>query len=258
MKLRDLWPRVSAAVPGDGAEEGLRRYVYDGRPGRGPTGALSRLRAGWLVSMGTSASPPRRRRPGMLVLHGEERLLLDPQNYSARIRYRRPARWYRFLNRSVGVLLTSLGLAPRDAVTLEVRGRRSGKICGTPVLQTPVRGERYLVSLAGDSEWVRNVRAAGGEARIRRGGPTGSVCTKSRSPDGGRSSRRTCDTGQRAAERRPPNRPGCTSGWNRMLLRKCSTRSPAFTRCSRWFPCRVGVRDRPDHGRRRRNVGRDR
>jgi deazaflavin-dependent oxidoreductase (nitroreductase family) len=95
---------------------------------------------------------------------------VNPQDYSRRAVYRPPAAWYRRINSSLGVLLTSLGLAPRDAVTLEVRGRRSGKPRRTPVLRTPYRDEDFLVALAGESEWVRNVRAAAGRAVIRRRG----------------------------------------------------------------------------------------
>lgn len=93
---------------------------------------------------------------------------MNPQDYSGRTAYRPPAAWYRRINNTVGVFLTSLGLAPRDTVTLEVRGRTSGKRRRTPILRTPYRGEEYLVSLAGESEWVRNVRAAAGRAVIRR------------------------------------------------------------------------------------------
>ncbi len=94
--------------------------------------------------------------------------MLPPQNYASPVRYRPPAGWYRRLNRVVGVPLTSLGLAPRDAVTLEVRGRRSGRVRRTPVLVTEHEGARYLVALAGESQWVRNVRAASGQALLRR------------------------------------------------------------------------------------------
>jgi hypothetical protein len=38
-----------------------------------------------------------------------------------------------------------------------------------PILRTRIQGRDYLVALAGESEWVRNVRAARGEAVIRRG-----------------------------------------------------------------------------------------
>jgi deazaflavin-dependent oxidoreductase (nitroreductase family) len=94
---------------------------------------------------------------------------MNPQDYSRRSAYRPPAAWYRRLN-WLGALLASFGLAPREAVTLEVRGRRSGKLRRTPVLRTPHRGQDYLVALAGESHWVRNVRAAAGQAVIRRRG----------------------------------------------------------------------------------------
>ncbi|MEV1145417.1 nitroreductase/quinone reductase family protein [Micromonospora sp. NPDC049799] len=93
---------------------------------------------------------------------------MHPQDYSRRIAYRPPAAWYRRISNRLGVVLTSLGLAPRDAVTLTVRGRRSGKPRRVPVLKTPYQGDDYLVALAGESEWVRNLRAAQGRAVIRR------------------------------------------------------------------------------------------
>ena len=49
--------------------------------------------------------------------------------------------------------------------TLEVKGRKSGRTVWLPVVLTVVDGERYLVSMLGESgQWVRNVRAAGGRA----------------------------------------------------------------------------------------------
>ncbi len=96
-------------------------------------------------------------------------MTVDPQDYSARTDYRRPTAWYRRLNH-VGVLLTWLGFAPRDAVTLEVRGRISGKPRRTPILRTAHLGNDYLVALAGEAQWVRNVRAASGRAVLRRRG----------------------------------------------------------------------------------------
>ena len=60
---------------------------------------------------------------------------MKPQDYSARTVYRPPAGWYRRLN-WLGVLLTSVGLGPRDAVTLQVRGRTSGKLRRVPILRT--------------------------------------------------------------------------------------------------------------------------
>lgn len=115
----------------------------------------------------TEASSVRRRGRGLKAALAR---LFPPQNYAAPVRYRRPAPWYRQLNRLVGVPLTSLGLAPRDAVTLEVRGRRSGRPRRTPVLITEYQGARYLVALAGESHWVRNVRASNGHAVLHRRG----------------------------------------------------------------------------------------
>ena len=95
---------------------------------------------------------------------------LRPQDYSADSRYRAPARLYGRLSRWIGVPATSLGLAPRHAVTLEVAGRRSGRPRRNPVLVTTLDDVEYLVSLAGESEWVRNVRAADGRAVLHRRG----------------------------------------------------------------------------------------
>lgn len=91
---------------------------------------------------------------------------MDPQDYSARTAYRPPAAWYQRFNK-IGVPLIALGLAPHDAVVLEVRGRKSGKTRRTPILRTDHDGADFLVALAGEAQWVRNVRAAGGEAAIR-------------------------------------------------------------------------------------------
>lgn len=91
---------------------------------------------------------------------------MDPQNYAERTQYRPPASWYQRFNK-IGVPLIALGLAPHDAVVLEVRGRKSGRARRTPILRTRHDGDDYLVALAGEAQWVRNVRAAGGEAAIR-------------------------------------------------------------------------------------------
>jgi deazaflavin-dependent oxidoreductase (nitroreductase family) len=73
------------------------------------------------------------------------------------------------MNRFVSQL-ASLGLTPSDTVTLEVKGRRSGVVRSNPVTWVEHEGERYLVSPRGESEWVRNLRAAGGDAVIRHRG----------------------------------------------------------------------------------------
>lgn len=62
------------------------------------------------------------------------------------------------------------GLLPRRWVTLEVPGRRTGRTTRFPLGMANWHGDWYLVPMLGDrSNWVRNVRAAGGLATIRRG-----------------------------------------------------------------------------------------
>ncbi len=96
--------------------------------------------------------------------------LFRPVDYAgSRDRYRPPPALYRRLNRRVGPAVTSLGLSPRDVITLEVPGRRSGVIRRATVVRVVFSGGHYVVSLAGESEWARNVRAAGGRAVIGRG-----------------------------------------------------------------------------------------
>ena len=83
--------------------------------------------------------------------------------------YRRPTKVTQAFNRFVG-WLASRGLTPSDTITLEVKGRRSGMIRSNVVTWVEQDEERYLVSPRGEAEWVRNVRAAGGDAVIRRRG----------------------------------------------------------------------------------------
>jgi deazaflavin-dependent oxidoreductase (nitroreductase family) len=50
---------------------------------------------------------------------------------------------------------------------LAVKGRTSGEWRTTPVNLLELDGRRYLVSPRGDTQWVRNLRAAGsGELRV--------------------------------------------------------------------------------------------
>ena len=64
----------------------------------------------------------------------------------------------------------SLGLFPNYLVTLEVVGRQSGKPISFPLAMTVRNRERYLVSMLGENtNWVRNVRASGGQAKLIHG-----------------------------------------------------------------------------------------
>ena len=81
----------------------------------------------------------------------------------------RPNKFAKIQNR-FWAILHSLGILPDRFVTLEVVGRKSGKMISFPLAMTEMNGERYLVSMLGEeTNWVRNVRAAGGKARLRHG-----------------------------------------------------------------------------------------
>jgi hypothetical protein len=66
--------------------------------------------------------------------------------------------------------LHAWGIAPNYLVTLEVVGRKSGKVIAFPLVMLAGGEERYLVSMLGEqANWVRNLRAAGGKASLRHG-----------------------------------------------------------------------------------------
>jgi hypothetical protein len=147
-------------------------------------------------------------------------------------KYRSPAACYQRLN-WLGVLLTSLGLAPRDAVTLQVRGRTSGKTRRIPILRTRLHGSDYLVALAGESQWVRNLRAAHGSAVIRRR-RTWQVRLQELGPaDGAKSSRHVfAPLADEAAPRPTRNKPATTSASTRRPHPPTSRPSSTTTRSS--------------------------
>jgi hypothetical protein len=81
----------------------------------------------------------------------------------------RPNRVARLLDRG-GAMAYALGVAPNYMVTLEVPGRRTGRIFRLPLVMVVFDGERYLVSMLGeDVNWVRNVKAAGGKVTLLHG-----------------------------------------------------------------------------------------
>jgi deazaflavin-dependent oxidoreductase (nitroreductase family) len=59
-------------------------------------------------------------------------------------------------------LAMRLGISLAGSRILEVRGRKSGEWRRTPVNPLPFEGERYLVAPRGHTQWVRNIRVAGG------------------------------------------------------------------------------------------------
>lgn len=73
-----------------------------------------------------------------------------------------------WIERTAVPWFTSLGLTKRT-VTLEVPGRTSGKPRRVTVAMVQEGNTRFLVSVHGESNWVRNIRAADGRASIHSG-----------------------------------------------------------------------------------------
>jgi hypothetical protein len=75
----------------------------------------------------------------------------------------------RILDRCTAAL-SARGIGPDYLITLEVPGRRSGRVVRLPLVVAFVEGERYLVSMLGEeSNWVANVKAVGGNVTLRHG-----------------------------------------------------------------------------------------
>src|SRR5215831_5582337 len=67
----------------------------------------------------------------------------------------RPNKFARLQNRASAAAFGA-GIWPRRVAALDVRGRTSGRIITLPVVITEHTGDRYLVSMLGEVNWVRN------------------------------------------------------------------------------------------------------
>ncbi len=74
------------------------------------------------------------------------------------------------VNNAVMSSLLRLGVQLGGFALLTVRGRKSGKPIMTPVAIFAHDGNSYLIAAYGLVNWVRNLRAAQGEATLTRGG----------------------------------------------------------------------------------------
>src|SRR6516162_4635627 len=76
------------------------------------------------------------------------------------VRYDEPNRTARAANALIG-RMAELGIGIAGTRALRVRGRKTGKSRGVVVNVLRVDGVDYVVSPRGNTQWVRNVRAAG-------------------------------------------------------------------------------------------------
>ena len=99
----------------------------------------------------------------------------------------KPPGWFtkHVFNRIVAAM-TRLGISVWGSRVLRVRGRTSGEWRATPVNLLTFEGRRYLVAPRGETQWVKNIRkAGGGELQLgRRREPFGVVeLTDAEKPD---------------------------------------------------------------------------
>jgi deazaflavin-dependent oxidoreductase (nitroreductase family) len=87
----------------------------------------------------------------------------------AEAHYVEPGWFTRNVFNGIVALLTRLGLSVWGSRELRVRGRKSGEWRSTPVNLLTHEGRRYLVAPRGETQWVRNLRAADGAGELRLG-----------------------------------------------------------------------------------------
>ena len=77
--------------------------------------------------------------------------------------YRKPGWFTQHVFNNAVVALTRAGVSVWGSRILEVPGRSSGETRRVPVNLVSLDAKQYLVSARGTGQWVRNVRAAGGQ-----------------------------------------------------------------------------------------------
>jgi deazaflavin-dependent oxidoreductase (nitroreductase family) len=89
-------------------------------------------------------------------------------SFSGPERYIAPRNQLDVLSGKAVAWLTRHGISLLGSRVLSVPGRTTGRIQQVPVNLLHLDGDRYLVAVRGNTQWVRNVRAAGG-AQLRVG-----------------------------------------------------------------------------------------
>ncbi len=83
-------------------------------------------------------------------------------NATETTRYLRPGWFTRNVFNRLMARAAKMGLSVRGSRVLHVRGRTTGEWRTVPVNPITVEGQLYLVAPRGVTDWVRNIRAAGG------------------------------------------------------------------------------------------------
>jgi deazaflavin-dependent oxidoreductase (nitroreductase family) len=77
------------------------------------------------------------------------------------VHYQAPGWFTRNVFNGLVAGLTRLGISVWGSRVLEIRGRKTGEPRRNPVNLLTYEGRRYLVAPRGQTQWVRNLRAAG-------------------------------------------------------------------------------------------------
>jgi len=93
----------------------------------------------------------------------------EPVTPDQAVRYLEPGWFTRNVFNRIVRRLTRMGVSIRGSRELRVRGRSTGEWRSTPVNLLTVADQQYLVAPRGITQWVRNLRVAGGgELRLGR------------------------------------------------------------------------------------------
>lgn len=76
--------------------------------------------------------------------------------------YKKPGWFTQYVFNPIVAGLTRLGISVLGSRVLRVRGRTSGEWRSVPVNLLTFEGGRYLVAPRGETQWVKNIRKAGG------------------------------------------------------------------------------------------------
>ena len=76
--------------------------------------------------------------------------------------YQKPGWFTKHVFNRIVAAMTRLGISVWGSRVLRVRGRTSGEWRTTPVNLLTYENQRYLVAPRGETQWVKNIRTAGG------------------------------------------------------------------------------------------------